>query len=79
MLRSTVGWLAAPLLAAAIGLAPAPAAAGWRWSYYDGGFVVSDTHSFGHEYIAFNPSCAWLRRLVPTPVGLRWQLVPVCF
>jgi len=87
MLRSSVMALAALLLAAAITLAPAKVFAGsyfgggWydgmRWDYYGGRFLVSNTHL--HEYTAFNPNCAWLRRLVPTPLGPQWQLVPVCF
>jgi hypothetical protein len=87
MWRSSVMALAALLLAAAITFVPAKAFAGsyfgggWydglRWDYYGGRFLVSNTHL--HEYAAFNPNCAWLRRLVPTPLGPQWQLVPVCF
>ena len=82
MLRSSVMALAALLLAAV--LAPAPAAAGGYfggyggWNFYGGRFVIP-THTVLHEYAAYNPSCAFLRRLVPTPLGPQWQLVPVCF
>jgi len=82
MLRSSVLALAALWLAAA--LAPAQAGGyyggGWygRWDFYGGRFVVP-THTVLHEYAAFNPNCAFLRRLVPTPLGPQWQLVPVCF
>ncbi len=27
----------------------------------------------------YGPGCVWVRRLVPTPYGLRWRLVPVCY
>ena len=84
MLRSSVMALAALLLAVA--LAPVPALAGgyfgggWYggWNFYGGRFVVP-THAVLHEYAAYNPNCAFLRRLVPTPLGPQWQLVPVCF
>jgi hypothetical protein len=82
MLRSSVMALAALLLAAA--LAPAQAGAyfggGWygSWDFYGGRFLVA-TPTRLHEYAAYNPSCAFLRRLVPTPLGPQWQLVPVCF
>jgi hypothetical protein len=82
MLRSSVMALAALLLAVAF--APAQAGGyfggGWygRWDFYGGRFVVP-THTVLHEYTAYNPNCAFLRRLVPTPLGPQWQLVPVCF
>jgi hypothetical protein len=83
MLRSSVMALAALLLAAAIVLAPTMALAGGsfdglRWDYYGGRFLVSNTHTYAHEYMSFNPSCAWLRRLVRAPLGPQWQLVPIC-
>jgi hypothetical protein len=82
MLRSSVMALAALLLAAAL----APAQAGgyfggsWyeNWDFYGGRFLVA-TPARLHEYAAYNPNCAFLRRLVPTPLGPQWQLVPVCF
>ena len=82
MLRSSVMALAALLLAAAL----APAQAGgyfgssWYggWDFY-GGRVVIPQHTVLHEYAAYNPSCVFLRRVVPTPLGPQWQLVPVCF
>ena len=82
MLRSSVMALAALLLAAAL----APAKAGgyfggsWygNWDFYGGRFLVA-TPARLHEYAAYNPNCAYLRRLVPTPLGPQWQLVPVCF
>jgi hypothetical protein len=40
---------------------------------------VIPTHTVLHEYAAYNPNCAFLRRVVPTPLGPQWQLVPVCF
>jgi hypothetical protein len=80
MLRSSVMALAALLLAVA--LAPAPALAGGYfgggWDFYGGRFLVA-THTRLHEYAAYNPNCAFLRRVVPTPLGPQWQLVPVCF
>jgi hypothetical protein len=82
MLRSSVMALAALLLAAA--LAPAQAVAGGYfsgyggWDFYGGRFVIP-THTVLHEYAAYNPSCTFLRRVVPTPLGPQWQLVPVCF
>jgi hypothetical protein len=74
--------LAALLLAAAL----APAQAGgyfggsWygNWDFYGGRFLVA-TPARLREYAAYNPNCAFLRRLVPTPLGPQWQLVPVCF
>jgi hypothetical protein len=82
MLRSSVMALAALLLAAAL----APAQAGgylggsWygNWGFYGGRFLVA-TPARLHEYAAYNPNCAFLRRVVPTPLGPQWQLVPVCF
>ena len=82
MLRSSVMALAALLLAAA--LAPAQAggyfSGGWygNWDFYGGRFLVA-TPTRLHEYAAYNPNCAFLRRVVPTPLGPQWQLVPVCF
>ena len=82
MLRSSVMALAALLLAAA--LAPAQAGSyfggGWygNWDLYGGRFLVA-TPTRLHEYAAYNPNCVFLRRVVPTPLGLQWQLVPVCF
>jgi hypothetical protein len=82
MLRSSVMALAALLLAAAL----APAQAGgyfgrsWYggWDFYGGRFVIA-AHTRLHEYAAYNPNCVFLRRVVPTPLGPQWQLVPVCF
>jgi hypothetical protein len=82
MLRSSVMALAALLLAVAL----APAQAGgyfggdWygNWNFYGGRFLVA-TPTRLHEYAAYNPNCAFLRRVVPTPLGPQWQLVPVCF
>ena len=82
MLRSSVMALAALLLAAAL----APAQAGgyfggsWygNWDFYGGRFLVA-TPTRLHEYAAYNPNCAFLRRPVPTPLGPQWQLVPICF
>jgi hypothetical protein len=74
--------LAALLLAAA--LAPAQAGGyfggGWygNWDFYGGRFLVA-TPTRLHEYAAYNPNCAFLRRVMPTPLGPQWQLVPVCF
>ena len=82
MLRSSVMALAALLLA--VVLAPAQALAGgyggWygSWDFYGGRFLVA-TPARLHEYAAYNPNCAFLRRVVPTPLGPQWQLVPVCF
>jgi len=84
MLRSSVMALAALLLA--VVLAPAQAMAGeyfgggWYggWDYYGGRFLVTTPPRL-HEYAAYNPNCAFLRRLVPTPLGPQWQLVPICF
>ena len=82
MLRSSVMALAALLVAAA--LAPAQAGGyfggGWygNWDLYGGRFLVA-TPTRLHEYAAYNPNCAFLRRVVPTPLGPQWQLVPVCF
>jgi len=84
MLRSSVMALAALLLA--VVLAPAPALAGgyfgggWygKWDFYGGRFMVA-TPTVLHEYVAYNPNCVFLRRVIPTPLGPQWQLVPVCF
>jgi hypothetical protein len=84
MLRSSVMALAALLLAVA--LAPAQAlaggyfGAGWygNWDFYGGRFLVAAPARL-HEYAAYNPNCAFLRRVMPTPLGPQWQLVPVCF
>ena len=82
MLRSSVMALAALLLAVVL----APAQAGgyfggsWygSWNFYGGRFLVA-TPARLHEYAAYNPNCVFLRRVVPTPLGPQWQLVPVCF
>jgi hypothetical protein len=82
MLRLSVMALAALLLAAA--LAPARAGGyfggGWygNWDFYGDRFLVA-TPTRLHEYAAYNPNCAFLRRVVQTPLGPQWQLVPVCF
>ena len=86
MSRSSVMALAALLFAAAVLLAPTQALAGgyfgrgWYrgWDFYGGRFLVA-TPTRLNEYVAYNPNCAFLRRLVPTPFGPQWQLVPVCF
>jgi hypothetical protein len=92
MLRPSLMWTAAIVVAAVVALAPAGAWAGgyygggwyqgWsaatHWDYYGGRFVPSAMPGYLHEYQAFNPNCAFLRRLVHTPVGPSWQLVPVC-
>jgi len=94
MLRKSPLWLAALSVAASIALAPARAWAGgysgyyspwhgWsaasRWAYYDGRFVPSGPFGHLHEYAAFNPSCAYVHRVIWTPVGPQRQLVPLCF
>ena len=91
MLRKSSLWLAALSVAASVTFAPAKSLAGgyfgrghgWSrvsyWAYYGGIFVPSGPFGYLHEYTAFNPSCAFLRRVVPTPVGPQWELVPVCF
>ena len=84
MLRSSVMALAALLLA--VVLAPAQALASeyfggsWYggWNFYGGRFLVA-TPAHLLEYAAYNPNCVFLRRVVPTPLGPQWQLVPVCF
>ena len=48
-------------------------------AYYGGMFVPSGPFGHLHEYKAFDPSCAFLRRVVFTPSGPQSQLVPVCF
>jgi hypothetical protein len=83
MSRSSGMALAALLFAAAMSCAPTKASAG-GWEYYGGRFLAlaqTEDHAsfYAHEYSAFNPGCAWLRRVVPTPLGLRWRLVPICF
>jgi hypothetical protein len=91
MLRSSLTWLAALVVAAVVALAPAAVWAGgyygswyqgWsapsHWDYYGGRFVPSAMPGYLHEYPAFNANCAFLRRLVLTPVGPSWQLVPIC-
>jgi hypothetical protein len=92
MLRSSLMWLAALVVAAGVALAPNAVLAGgyygsgWHqgwsaqpdWDYYGGRFVPSAMPGYLHEYRAFNANCAFLRRLVLTPVGPSWQLVPIC-
>jgi hypothetical protein len=88
MLRPSLKWLAALVAAAVVALAPAKVWAGgyygggwsaaYRWDYYGGRFMPSAMPGYLHEYPAFNANCAFLRRLVLTPVGPSWQLVPVC-
>jgi hypothetical protein len=39
----------------------------WGYPYY-----------WGYPY-AYGYDCPLVRRLVPTPYGLRWRLVPVCY
>jgi hypothetical protein len=74
MLRSSVMALAA--LLPAVVLAPAQALAGeyfgsgWygSWDFYGGRFLVA-TPTHIHEYAAYNLNCAFLRRLLATPLG----------
>ena len=91
MLRRSSLWLAALSVAASVTFAPAKTSAGeyfsswhgWsaapRWAYYDGRFVPSGPFGHLHEYAAFNPSCAYVHRVIWTPVGPQRQLVPLCF
>src|SRR5580704_1254562 len=73
-------------LTAAIALTPASAFA--RGGGHAGGGHPGGGH-FGHgggpglgfgfyPYYGYYPNCVWVRRLVPTPRGLRWRQVPVC-
>jgi hypothetical protein len=90
MLRKSSLWLAALSVAASVTFVPAKSLAGgyfgrghWsrvsHWAYYGGLFVPSGPFGYLHEYAAFDPNCAFLRRVVSTPLGLQRQLVPVCF
>ncbi len=91
MLRSSLLWPAVLVAAGVVACAPAGAGgyygAGWyggwptvsHWDYYGGRFVPFAMAGHLHEYAAFNPNCAFLRRVVLTPVGPSRQLVPVCF
>jgi hypothetical protein len=42
------------------------------------GPVALGFYGYGYPYY-YGGGCAWVRRLVPTPYGLRWRLVPVCY
>lgn len=46
-----------------------------------GGFGPGFGYGFGYyPYYGYDgPNCYWVRRLVRTPYGLRWRLVPVCY
>ena len=48
-------------------------------AYFGGMFVPSGPFGYLREHRAFDPNCAFLRRVVFTPIGPQWQLVPVCF
>jgi hypothetical protein len=90
MLRKSSLLLAALSVAASVTFAPTKSLAGghfgpwygWsrvsHWAYYGGMFVPSGPFGYLHEYMSYNPSCAFLRRVVSTPVGPQWQLFPVC-
>ena len=81
MLRklSLVAVAAASLGAAA--LAPAPASAhGWHyggWHRY--GWGAPRVFIGGPAYYAGGFGGCYVRRLVPTPFGLRWRLVNRCY
>jgi hypothetical protein len=91
MLRKSSLWLAALSVAASVTLTPATSLAGgyfgrghgWsrvsHWAYYGGMLVPPGPFGYLHEYEAFDPNCAFLRRVVSTPLRLQRQLVPVCF
>ncbi len=81
MLRklSLVAVAAASLGAAA--LAPAPASAhGWHhggWHHY--GWGGPRVYIGGPAYYGGGFGGCYVRRLVPTPFGLRWRLVNRCY
>jgi len=90
MLRKSSLW--ALSVAASVAVVPVECSAGGYFSprygmvpvlyagaYYGGMFVPSGPFGHLHEYKAFDPSCAFLRRVVSTPSGPQSQLVPVCF
>jgi hypothetical protein len=76
-------------LAAIIALNPAGAFARGGGSHggggHPGGGHFGGFHGGGpglgfgfYPYYGYYPNCVWVRRLVPTPYGLRWRRVPVC-
>lgn len=92
MLRKSSLWLAALSLAASVTFVPVESSAGgyfgprygtipvlYAGAYYGGMFVPAGPFGHLHEYRAWDPSCAFLRRVVFTPRGPQSQLVPVCF
>jgi hypothetical protein len=49
---------------------------------FRGGFGPGFGYGFGYYpyYYGYDgPGCVWVRRVVPTPYGLRWRLVQVCY
>jgi len=92
MLRKSPLWLAALLLAASVTVVPVESSAGgylsprygmapvlYAGAYYGGMFVPPGPFGHLHQHAAWDPNCAFLRRVVFTPIGPQWQLVPVCF
>ena len=91
MLRKSPLWLAALSVAASVTFAPVESSAGgyfgprygpvpvlYAGAYYGGMFVPAGPFGHLHEYQAWDPGCAFLRRVVFTPLGPQSQLVPVC-
>ena len=56
---------------------------GFHGGYIRGGRFAGPGLGWGYPGWAYGGygyyGCPWVRRLVPTPYGWRWQLVPVCY
>ncbi len=74
-------------LTAMLALAPPNAFArgGSHGGGHPGGGHFGRSHGGGpgvgfgyYPYYGYDPGCVWVRKLVPTPYGLRWRRVPVC-
>jgi hypothetical protein len=51
---------------------------GFPGRFFGPGLGIAGFYGYGYPYY-YGGGCAWVRRLVPTPYGWRWRLVPVCY
>lgn len=79
MLRKLLLVAAAAASLGAVAMAPTSASAhGWRHHHHHHGFGPRIIIG-GPAYYAGGFGGCYVRRLVPTPFGLRWRLVNRCF
>jgi hypothetical protein len=52
---------------------------GHGWGGHFGGFHGRFGGGYYGGYPGYAPGCVWVRRVVPTPWGLQWRVVPACY